>query len=103
MTANDRKRLTYRYERLRAPASGILEAAGMTFLLLIAVRHFQSGAIAKAILGGGASLGLLLGPWMASRVQAAQQPAARAASMIALVGAGLFLVAAAVPFSAQWP
>jgi len=100
MTATDRKRLTYRYERLRAPASGMLEAAGMTFLLLIAVRHFQSGAIAKAIIGGGASIGLLLGPWLVSRVQAAQKPSTQVASIVALVGAGLFMVAAAVPF--EW-
>jgi MFS family permease len=100
MTAADRRRLTYRYERLRAPASGVLEAAGMTFLLLIAVRHFQSGAIAKSIIGGGASVGLLLGPWLVSRVQAAQRPAARAASMMALVGGGLFMMAAAIPL--EW-
>ena len=75
MTATERRRLTYRYERLRAPASGILEAAGMTFLLLIAVRHYQSGAIPKAIISSGASLGLMLGPWLVSRVQASQKPA----------------------------
>lgn len=100
MTATDRKRLTYRYERLRAAASGVLEAAGMTFLLLIAVRHFQSGAIAKAIIGAGASLGLLLGPWLVSRVQAVRKPAAGAAARVALVGAGLFGVAAAAPI--EW-
>jgi MFS family permease len=97
MTASERRRLTYRYERFRAPASGILEAAGMTFLLLIAVRHYQSGAIAKAIISSGASFGLVLGPWLVSRVQASQKPAAQAASLVALVGAGLFLLAAAVP------
>lgn len=97
MTARERKRLTYRYERLRAPASGILEAAAMTFLLLIAVRHFQSGAIAKAVIGGGASVGLMLGPWLVSRVQAIQWPASHAASRVALIGAALFLVAAVAP------
>jgi len=38
MTETHRTALTYRYERWRALASGILEAAGSTFLLLIAVR-----------------------------------------------------------------
>ncbi|MCU0771790.1 MAG: MFS transporter [Verrucomicrobia bacterium] len=98
MTASERRRLTYRYERLRAPASGILEAAGMTFLLLIAVRHFQSGALAKALIGAGTSVGLMFGPWLVSRVQAAQVPACRAAALVALVGAGLFGLAAALPF-----
>lgn len=100
LTSQDRKRLTYRYERLRAPASGVLEAAGMTFLLFIAVRQFQSGSMAKAILGAGASFGLILGPWLVSRVQAGQRPAARSASMIALTGAALFGVAALVPL--EW-
>jgi MFS family permease len=97
LTAPERKRLTYLYERLRAAASGTIEAAGMTFLLLIAVRHFHSGAMAKSLLGGGLSMGYLLGPWLVSRVQAAQQPASRAAAFTALAGAMLFLVAAAVP------
>ncbi len=100
MTAVDRKRLTYRYERLRAPASGVLEAAGMTFLLLIAVRHFHSSAMAKAIIGAGSSLGLMLCPWLVSRVQSAQLPACHAAAMTALAGAALFGIAAALPFEA---
>ena len=37
MTDANRTALTFRYERWRALASGILEAAGGTFLLLIAV------------------------------------------------------------------
>jgi MFS family permease len=100
MTAAERKQLTYRYERLRAPASGVLEAAGMTFLLLIAVRHYQSGAIAKALIGGGASLGFILGPWLVSRVQAARQPPGQAAATVALVGASLFAMAAVLPW--EW-
>lgn len=97
MTAAERRRLTYRYERLRAPAAGIIETAGTTFLLLIAVRHFESGSMSKAILAGGASVGLILGPWLVSRVQASQRPAAQGASAVALVGAALFALAAAFP------
>jgi len=97
MTAVERRDRTYLYERLRAPASGILEAAAMTFLLLVAVRHFKSGAMAKALLSAGTSLGFLLGPWIVSVVQAEQWPASKAASRIALGGAGLFLLAAVIP------
>lgn len=97
LTARERKETTYRYERWRATATGVLEAAGMTFLLLIAVRHFEAGPLAKALIGSGASLGLLLGPWLVSRVQGLQWPAAFAASRVSLVGATLFLLIALFP------
>ena len=41
--------LTYRYERWRALSAGILETAGGTFLLLIAVRWYHAGSLAKAL------------------------------------------------------
>ena len=63
MTDASRTAQTYRYERWRAISSGILETAGGTFLLLIAVRWFQAGALAKALVAGGGSFGLMLGPW----------------------------------------
>ena len=50
---------TYRYELWRAGAAGILETAGSTFLLLIAVRWFNAGAWSKALIAGAGSLGLL--------------------------------------------
>jgi len=74
---------TYRCERWRALASGILESAAATFLLLIAVRWFHAGAMAKALVAGGGSFGLMLGPWLVSRV--------------AVVGAIGFLLMALVP------
>ncbi len=40
---------TYRFERWRALAAGILEAAGGTFLLLIAVRWFDGSCMARAV------------------------------------------------------
>ena len=55
MDAARRTQLTYRYERLRAGAAGIMETAAGTFLLLIAVRHFEAGATAKAIVAGPAA------------------------------------------------
>ena len=53
MTAENRTELTYRYERWRAISAGVLETAGTTFLLLIAVRGYQAGAWAKALVAGG--------------------------------------------------
>ena len=46
MVNRDRTAVTYRYECWRAPAAGIIEAAGTIFLLLIAVRWFQAGPFA---------------------------------------------------------
>lgn len=53
-------RVTYLYECLRAPAAGILETAGQTFLLLIAVRVLSAGPTAKALIAGSSSVGFLL-------------------------------------------
>jgi hypothetical protein len=78
---------TYRFERWRAVANGILETGGTTFLLLIAVKHFQAGATAKALVASGGSVGLVLSPLVVSWVQNRGWRTAMAASRIALAGA----------------
>ncbi len=88
---------TFRYERWRAVASGILETAATTFLLLIAVRHFEAGAIAKGLIASGGSVGLMLGPLVVSFVARARWTSSRAAAQLALGGAIVFLAMAAVP------
>jgi MFS family permease len=98
MAPDDRTALTYRCERWRAVANGILETGGTTFLLLIAVKWFQAGATAKALVAGGGSVGLLLTPLVVAFVQNQGWPAARAAARLAGFGAACFLVMAAVPF-----
>lgn len=72
-------------------ASGVLESAGSTFLLLVAVRWFEAGSTAKALVAGGGSAGLLLTPLVVSQVARLGWPAALAASRLALVGAVTFL------------
>jgi MFS family permease len=98
MVQRDRTAQTYRYERWRAVSSGMLETAGTTFLLLIAVKWFQTGATAKALVAGGGSMGLLLTPVVVSVVQSLGWPAAKAASCLAACGSGCFLLMAAAPF-----
>lgn len=98
MSAADRITLTYRLELRRALAHGVLEAAGSTFLLLIAVRWFQAGAFAKAMVAAGGSVGLMLTPVVVSQVARLGWPAAQAASRLALVGAVVFLGMALVPW-----
>jgi hypothetical protein len=93
-----RTALTYRYERWRALSSGILETAGATFLLLIAVRWFEAGALSKALVAAGGSAGLMLAPWVVTQVESLGWPVALAASRLALLGGITFLVMAAAPF-----
>lgn len=93
----NRTALTYRYERWRAISSGILETAGGTFLLLIAVRHFEAGALTKALVAGGGSFGLMLGPWLVARVETAGWPVAQAAARVAVLGALGFVIMALMP------
>jgi len=97
MVAADRTQVTYRYERWRALASGVLEVAATVFLLLIAVKHYHAGPLAKAMIAGGGSLGLMLAPWFVSRVEAAGWPVAQAASRLMYGGAVCLGIMAAVP------
>ncbi len=88
---------TYLYERWRAIATGVLETAGQTFLLLIAVRYFNAGATAKALIAAGGSVGLVLTPLVVWTVTAYGRTPALVASQLAAVGAASFLVAALWP------
>jgi hypothetical protein len=97
MTAEERTSTTYRWERWRALSGGINESAGVLFLLLIAVRWYGAGPLAKALVAGGGSIGLLLSPWLVSRVEAAQLPVARAAARLSALGGFSFLLMAMVP------
>src|SRR5438445_6303332 len=97
MNARERTEITYRYEHFRAVSTGIIEAAGTIFLLLIAVRGYEAGRTAKALVAGGGSLGLILAPWLVSRVEALGWPIAKAASRLAAVGAASFVIMALVP------
>lgn len=90
--------LTFRYEKWRAVSSGVLETAGTTFLLLIAVRHFEAGAASKALVATGGSLGLLLSPLVVSTVESLGLPTTRAASRLAMFGALCCVIMAAVPW-----
>lgn len=88
MSDAHRTALTFRYERWRALASGILEAAGGTFLLLIAVRWFHAEDYAKALVAAGGSFGLMLGPWVVAQVQTLRWRTSLAAARLMWFGAG---------------
>ncbi|MGV3772161.1 MAG: MFS transporter [Verrucomicrobiales bacterium] len=95
---NGNTKITFWYEKWRAVSSGILETAANTFLLLIAVKHFEADATAKGIIAGGGSFGLMLTPAVVSLVAKFKLSSSKAASVLALAGAIIFLIMAAFPF-----
>lgn len=97
MVDTHRIAITYRYDRWRAVSAGILEAGATTFLLVIAVKWFHAGALAKAMVAGGGSLGLIISPWVVSRVEVLGWPVSLAAARLALIGAVSMLLMAAMP------
>ena len=92
-----RTQITYRNERWRAVAAGVLETAGATFLLLIAVKYFHAGAIAKGLVASGGSLGQMLGPATVSMVARLQWTTSKSAALLAAAGAITFVLMAAIP------
>lgn len=88
---------TFRFEQLRAVMAGFLETAASTFLLLITVREFNSGPMAKALVASGGSLGLLLTPWVVELVGHLGWRASTAAARLSMLGTASFLVMAAFP------
>lgn len=98
MTAQDRRQITYRRELGRACFAGILESAGATFLLLIALRGFGAGPTAKALVAGALSVGLILSPLLVTWVAARGWSVSRAAARVLLLGAAGLLAAALVPW-----
>jgi hypothetical protein len=97
MTDHERRQITYRYERWRALTSGVLETAGGTFLLLIAVRWFQAGPVPKALVAAGSSLGLLLTPVVVFLVSRLQWPTTLGAARVLWGGSAFLMLAALVP------
>lgn len=93
----DRKEITYRYERIRAVANGMLEMAGSTFLLLIALRWLYAGAIEKALVAGGGSAGLIMSPFVVWWVSRNGLNSTGAASRLAALGSITFIIMALFP------
>lgn len=95
-------RITYRQDRWRCLCAGVLETAGSTFLLLLAVQYFHAGAVAKALVAGGGSFGLLLSPVAVNLTQRLGWSPTRAASWLLTAGFLSSLVAALSPTRDVW-
>ncbi|MBN2506341.1 MAG: hypothetical protein JXQ71_06575 [Verrucomicrobia bacterium] len=94
MSAAQRTRTTYVFELWRAGATGIMETAGSTFLLAIAVVWFEAGFLAKALVAGAGSLGLLVSPVVVSWAGAGRRTVSVSAAWVMGVGGASFGLAA---------
>jgi hypothetical protein len=94
---SDKTAITFRYEMMRSVAQGTLETAAHTFLLLIAVRWFEAGANAKALVAASGSFGLLISPVVVSRVEHIGCRVSKAAATILAMGAVSLVVMALFP------
>ncbi|MFT5826099.1 MAG: MFS family permease [Yoonia sp.] len=91
----ERAAATYRNDVLRAPFYGILEAGWSTFVLLIAIRHFDAPETYKAFIAGAWPIGFLLTPLTLYFVAKRQiRPSLASACMFAL--AAVLMVGATV-------
>jgi MFS family permease len=88
------KKVTFYYERWRALASGILETAGTTFLMLVALRYYNADNASKAAVATGGSVGLILCPLVVYTLGRFHWRATTGAAVICLVGGIGFLAAA---------
>lgn len=93
----DRTRITFRRELWRSVSAGIVDTAANTFLLLIAVRNFEAGALLKASIAGGSSIGLLLSPAFVSLAQNRRWAPTRAVAACLAFGSIASLVAVFTP------
>ncbi len=55
-------RATYRFDRIKAPFYGVLEAGWMSFSLVVAIRYFEAPEAVKAFIAGAGPIGFLLSP-----------------------------------------
>jgi MFS family permease len=83
---------TYRLERIRAIASGVLESADQTFIMLIAVQALAADNTAKGVIAGGSRVGMLLAPLIVLLAARVGKPSSRiAASLLVCSGIGYAL------------
>ena len=88
-------RATYRYDLIKAPFHGVLEAGWSTFALIIAIRYFEANETAKAFIAGSGPIGFLITPltlFLAARLNA--RPSMACAFVFG--AAGLLLLGASI-------
>lgn len=88
---------TYRLERIRAIASGVLESADQTFIMLIAVQALTADNFAKGIISGGSRVGMLLAPVMVLLAERIGLPSGRIAAVLLVLAAIGYSLPALIP------
>lgn len=85
---------TFRAEMVRAVAAGVIETAMATFVILIAVRAYESGPTAKALLLGSFAIGMIGSLFIVPLAVRTGWAPNRLAAGISLGGMAGFVVAA---------
>lgn len=85
---------TFRLELGRSFSVGVLETGLFTFAVLIAVKYYETGPLAKALIVGSQSAGLMGSLFVMPLCYRLRWPVTRLAAVISMVGAVGFLTAA---------
>jgi len=88
-------RRVFRLDLLRSAAGGLIEPAWQTFALVVAIRHFESGPGAKALIAAAFMTGMVAVPVTQHYYSRLGLPAARIVAVNYVLSAG-FLTAAAL-------
>ena len=94
LVLDEKATLTFKLENKRAVASGILETASTTFILLIAVRVFNANPTVKWLVSSGDSIGFLLSPFVVALITSLKLRTTKGAAVFAAFGFIAYLIAA---------
>ncbi len=97
MPEPDPKTRTFRNELWRSLPAGVLDTLSSTFGMLIAVRVFHLGDVAKSIFLSATSSGLMVSLFVVPLLLRARSTIARTAAKVQMLGGGFIAVAAAWP------
>lgn len=101
MSAPDTTSRTFRNELLRSIPAGVLETLTTTFGMLIAVRVFDAGKLAKSTFLSATSAGLMLSLFLVPVLLRSGGTVARSAARVQFIGAACFALTALMP-SSEW-
>jgi MFS family permease len=90
-----RAKETYRYDLIKAPAYGVLEAGWATFALVVAIRYFDASETHKAFIAGAGPIGFLLTP-LTLFIAASLRARPNLACLVAFAMSGFLLVGASL-------
>lgn len=99
MSESDTTSRTFRNELLRSIPAGVLETLSTTFGMLIAVRVFDAGDLAKSTFLSATSAGMMLSLFLVPLLLRSGSTVARSAARVQFVGALCFGLSALMPSS----